>query len=522
MHHLKLEELTTEQKLGLTYCARPFRDADLEFTLELIKKRIIGSVQVPPKKTEYMRRIKEVADYPIIIVCDTETGFPVSQRQQIPLITLGACNKKEYYQVFAKSVVTEARAAGYNATWNPVTDILGANGPARVYRTFSDDVQRVCEASAAICEVYKRNGYMSCGKHYPGGRSHPYDSHMTPTVSESDEEDLKNHGLIPYKYLMDRGLLPSIMTSHRTLPKIDPDNAGTMSPKVQRLIRDMGWDGVCWTDSFAMMAVLQQYGEENVLGLAIAAGNDIVLPNYRSSVETSWNYLKKNYEDGLFTEERLNEAARRVIELQETLAAIPECVDVFTEEDQKLYDSIASASITAICDEGVPVAIEDNGKKRLFVILTPNDFNTQDEELFETTADTWYFPQKVAAQIRENFPDARIEYMPEFPHKKDNERVLVASTECDETIFITYCDTQAYLGTDGLTRRAEVVINCINMAGKLEGVVHFGNPFALEPLMHVKRKLFGYNMPGAQPCAIDALAGKQDAPGSLPVNCKFQ
>ena len=89
-------------------------------------------------------------------------------------------------------------------------------------------------------------------------------------------------------------------------------------------------------------------------------------------------------------------------------------------------------------------------------------------------------------------------------------------------MFITYCDTQAYLGTDGMTRRAEVVINCINMAGKLEGVVHFGNPFALEPLMHVKRKLFGYNMPGAQECAIDALAGKQDAPGSLPVNCNFQ
>ena len=48
------------------------------------------------------------------------------------------------------------------------------------------------------------------------------------------------------------------------------------------------------------------------------------------------------------------------------------------------------------------------------------------------------------------------------------------------------------------------------------------SPFALEPLMHVKRKLFGYNMPGAQECAIDALAGKQDAPGSLPVNCNFQ
>ncbi|MBR4863834.1 MAG: hypothetical protein IKU07_04595 [Oscillospiraceae bacterium] len=522
MYHFKLEEMTTEQKLGMTYCARPFRDADLEFTLKLIEKRLIGSVQVPPKKPEYMRRIKEVADYPIIIVCDTETGFPTSERQQIPLITLGACNKKEYYQVFAKSVVTDARKAGYNATWNPVTDIQGGNGPARVYRTFSDDVTRVCEASAAICEVYKRNGYMSCGKHYPGSRSHPYDSHMTPTVSDSDEEDLQNRGLVPYKYLMERDLLPSIMTSHRKIPAIDPVNAGTMSPKIQRMIRDLGWDGVCWSDSFAMMAILQQYGEDKYMGIAIAAGNDIVLPNYRTSVETSWNDLKKNYEDGMFTEERLNEAARRVIALQEKLAEIPECVDVFTEEDQKLYDSIAAASITAVCDEGVPAALEQNDKSKLFVILTPNDFKAGEEEMFETTADTWYFPKKVAARIQENFPGARIEYLPEFPHKKDNERVLVASTQCDEVVFVTYCDTQAYLGTDGMTRRAEVVIDCINMAGKLEGVVHFGNPYALEPLQHVKRKLFGYNMPGAQECAIDALAGKIPAPGSLPVNCKFK
>jgi len=522
MHHLKLEELTLEQKLGMTYCARPFKESDIDFTIDLIKKRMIGSVQVPPTKPHLMKRILETADYPIIIACDTETGYPQSEKQQIPLVTLSACNKPEYYEVFAKAVVTDARAAGYNATWGPVIDINNGNGPARVYRSFSDDTMRVCKAAEVICQVYKRNGYMSCGKHYPGSRSHPYDSHMAPTVSDSDEEDLKNRGLVPYKYLMDRGLLPSIMTSHRMIPKIDPENAGTMSPKVLKLIRDMDWDGVCWTDSFAMMSILQQYGEENILGLAIAAGNDIVLPNYRTPVEVSWGHLMQNYKNGMITEERLNEAARRVIELQERLAEIPECVDVFTEEDQKLYDSIAAASITAICDEGVPTALEDNGKKRLFVILTPNDFNAKEEELFETTSKTWYFPQRIAKRIRENFPDARIEYLPEYPHNKDNERVLVASTQCDEVIFVTWCETCAYLGTDCMTRRAEMVVDCINMAGKLEAVVHFGNPFALEPLQHVKRKLFGYNMPGAQECAIDALAGKIPAEGSLPFNCKFQ
>lgn len=517
---LKLEELTLEQKLGMLYCARAFNERDLEFALTLIKKRALGSIQISPTKPNFMKRVLETADYPIIIVCDTETGFPTSKKQPIPLAALAACDKPEYYEVFAKAVATEARAAGYNATWNPVTDVLHCNGPIKVYRLFSDDVDRVCRAAEEICKVYKRNGYMSCGKHYPGGKDSPYDSHMAPVPSNYTEEQLHSCDLIPYKYLMDRGLLPSVMTTHSTFRNIDPDNAGTMSPKVQGMIREMGWDGVCWTDSFGMMAVLQKYGEENVLGLAIAAGNDIVLPNYRTPAEVTFGHLVENYQRGMFSEERLNESARRVIELQNKLDEIPEAVDVFTEEDQRLYDSIARACITAVCDEGVSPVL-DSSTKKLFVVVTPNAFDPN-EEMLETVMDVWYYPQQIADKIRQSFPDAAVEFIPEFPAKKDNERILVTSTQYDEVVFVTYCETQPYLGTDGLTRRIEAVINALSLAGRLSTVVHFGNPFAMEELPHVKRKIFGYTMPDSQLHAIDALAGELTPQGSLPFNVKFR
>ena len=519
MKELKFEELSVEQKLGMLYCARIFSDRDLEFALGLIKKRALGSVQIMPTRPEYMKKVLEVADYPIIIVCDTETGFPTSKKQPIPLITLAACDKPEYYEVFAKAIVTEARAAGYNATWNPAIDVM-RNKSLMVYRKLFDDPERVAKAAEVICQVYKRNGYMSCGKHYPGGNDNRYDGHMTSVPSRCTVEDLQNFDLVPYKYLMDRGLLPSIMTRHAVYQNIDPDHAGTMSPKVQRIIRDMGWDGVCWTDSFGMMAVLQKYGEENILGLAIAAGNDIVLPNYRTPAEVTFGHLIENYERGMFSEERLNESAGRVLRLQNELAKIPQAVDVFTEEDQRLYDSIASASITAVCDEGVSITL-DKDTKKLFVVVTPNSFDPN-EELLETALGTWYYPNRIAERIRENFPDAAIEFIPEFPAKPDNERVLVASTKFDEVVFVTYCDTQPYLGTDCLTRRIEAVIDSLNMAGRLSTVVHFGNPTALETLQHVKRKIFGYIMPDAQPCAIDAIAGKQGAEGTLPFKVNFQ
>lgn len=522
---LKLEELTLEQKLGMCYCARPMTEEDLEFTLELLRKRLVGSVQVPIRKPEFMKRIREVADYPVILVCDTEVGFPPSEKQAVPPMTLAACDKDELYEVFGKAVATDARSAGYNATWGPVIDVLyNGHSPISVFRMLSDDPHRVGQIAEIICKVYKRNGYMSCGKHYPGGKKPAKmavsDSHMSPTSRCSTTQELLQECLIPYRYLMERDLLPSIMTTHSVFDNIDPGEAGTMSKKVQSIIREFGWDGVCWSDSFAMMSVVQQYGEDKVLGLAIDAGNDIVLPNYRTPVEVSWNYLKQNYADGMFTEERLNEAARRVLTLMNTLAQIPECVDVFSEEDQKLYDSIAKECITAVCDEGVSPQLDPNTKK-LFVVMTPVDFN-EEEELFETTAAQWFYPKRVAEKIRQEFPDAAIEFIPEFASNKDNERVLVASSECDETVFISFCDTKAYMGTDCLTRRAEALINALIRANKLAALVHFGNPFAVEPIEHNPRKIFGYTMPESQMYAIDVLKGKCEAHGKLPFKVQLQ
>ena len=518
---LKQDQLTLEQKLGMCYCARPLTEEDLAFTLKLVKKRCVGSVQVPPRKPHFMKKIREVADYPVILVCDTETGFPGSDKQAVPPMTLVACDKDEIYEVFGKAIATDARKAGYNATWGPVVDVLyNGHGPISVFRKLSDDPERVGQITEIICKVYKRNGYMSCGKHYPGGKRVGGDSHMGPTKAVFTVEELRKDALVPYKYLMERDLLPSIMTTHATYENIDPENSGTMSKKVQGIIREFGWDGVCWSDSFAMMAILQKYGEEKILGLAIAAGNDIVLPNYRTPVEVSWGHLMQNYADGMISGERLEEAVRRVLKLMNDLAKTPECVDVFTQEDQELYDSIARECITAVCDEGVSPALDPNTKK-LFVVMTPMNFN-EEEELFETTSAQWYFPKRIADKIRTEFPDAKIEFIPEYASNKDNERVLVASSDCQDVVFVSFCETKAYLGTDCMTRRAESLINAFVRADKLAALVHFGNPFAAEPVFHNPRKIFGYTMPDSQLHAIDVLKGKCEAHGKLPFKVKLQ
>ena len=515
---LKFEELTVEQKLGMVLCARKFSGADEDnvgFIVELIKNHALGCVQLNANLHEVNQRILEAADYPLLVFNDTERGFPTSTLPKVPLVSLAACDNPAYYRSFARCIARDAKAAGFNGTWGPVIDTTHGDGPCKVHRTFSDDPEKVGETAEIIAEVFREYGYLSTGKHYPSPDHGPVDTHMAGAYSNDTPEDLFAGSLKPYLYLMDRGLLPCIMTGHTTLTKIDPDYPASLSKKVIDLIRERGFDGLCFTDSFAMMGILQKYGEENVYGLAIAAGNDIVLPNYRTDTRRCYEMLKKNFEDGMLPMERLDEAVRRVLKAQEFVAAGEDFVVPASKADEDALYAVARDCITAVTDEGVSAKLPDSGKKRLFIIVTQNDFkpNPDDQEI---TDGKWYYPDRIAKKIHEEFPDARIEYLPEFPQASHNERVLVAATGCDEVVFVTFCTTSAYLGTDCLTRRVESVINSLLLSGKVEAVVHFGNPYALCPIHHVKRRIFGYLIPESQLHAIEVLSGRLEAKGKLP------
>lgn len=524
MKNLRLEELTTEQKLGMLLCARSFAQndpEDLEFTLGLIRNHALGCVQVPIGRTDIMEKVKAAADYPIIIIADMEMGYPKSELPPIPMMALSACDRPEYYRAFARSVVTDAKKAGYNGMWGPVIDVLLTNGPCKVYRDFSDDPLEVARAAEEIAQVCANNHFLSCGKHYPGGDFGDIDTHMANVASATTRDELINKTLVPYLKLMEKGLLPTIMSGHGTHADIDPDLPASLSKKTIDLIRDRGFDGVCFTDSFAMMAILQKYGEENVLGMAIAAGNDIVLPNYRSTNRRSYELLCRNYADGAFSEERLNQAVRRVLAAQAFVGQEPEQPDLLTDTDVENYYAIGRDCITAITDEGVDVALPVDNKDRLFVIVGDKSDVEAGKVKGEAIARNWYCPDLIEQRIQEDFPEAEIAWLPEYADANDNDRVLVAATRHKEVVVVCYCTTRPYLGTDCMTRRAEAMINALIYSGKVSAVVHFGNPFAQQPIKHVPRRLFGYMMPQSQQYAIDVLAGKLPARGRLPFNVEL-
>lgn len=516
---MNIKNMTLDEKLGMVLCARRFEEEDMEFILELVPKRALGSVQGHAAEPGPLHRILATADYPIIVVNDAEQGFPTTKLPQIPLNALSACNNPEYCRAFAKGIVNDAKNAGFNATWGPVIDILDCDGPIKVGRTFSDDKERVTNLAEIICSVFADNNFLACGKHFPGSYGLDIDTHMREGVCEFSKEYIIEHNLYPYIKLNEKGLLPTAMVGHTVYKNLDPDYPASISKKTIDIIRDLGFDGVMYTDSFGMMGILQKFGEENIYGMAIAAGNDIILPNYRTPFKKCFELLKKNFEDGLFSEERLDEAVRRVLKAQEIVGAKPQNPTVFTEEDRKMLENVARDCITAVTD-GRPAALDKESKK-LFVIMTENIFEQPEGYNAEFAVLPWYYPEKIADRIRENFPGAGVEFIPEFSNWNDHERVLSRATAFDEVVAVTFCNTKCYMGTDGLTRRAESWINALSYSDKISAVVHFGNPYALKNIKNVPRRIFGYTIPDSQLHAMDVLAGKTQARGKIPFDIDF-
>ena len=514
---LTIEQMTPEQKLGRVLCFRRTHLAeDLDFTLEMIKKEACGCVQVhlTDKTRALTEKLRAAADYPLLIVNDTERGYPPSGLPLLSPITLGACGNPEAVRLFGAAIAKYARADGLTGTWSPVLDIhRNPDDILSTARHAGDSVEAVTAFGRELLTAFASYHFGGGAKHFPGGHCNGGDTHISEGVNRISREELVRVDLAPYRTLWHEGLLTSIMVDHGIYPEIDPDYPASLSKKVIGLIRDEGFDGLLYTDSLAMMGILQKYGEANAMVLALSAGNDIILPNYRTPSREVYEMMLDAYRAGRISDERLDEAVRHVMAEEARCARVPEDPIPVPENMAEVLENIVRDSITADCREGVTPAI-DPKRRRLFIVLTPQDY--VEGPIGEIAAGKWYDPARIKAEILENFPNAEIVTLPEFPNANQNDTVLTAATKHDEVVFVTFCTAGCYVGDDGLTRRVETVIGALAASGKLAAHVHFGNPLALRRVARVDRRIYGYNAALAGKYAFLVLAGKLPARGVKP------
>ena len=517
---LKLEELTIEQKIGQLFVVRNYvDDEDRAFVYEMLEKRAVGGVQVRVNEDcmAETARVQSHADYPVLICADMERGFPLSPYQIPSMLSLGiTCDEELAYQVGAVTAI-EAKRHGYNTVWGPVVDLKNGNAMCKIPRILGSDPDHVAKMGTALLKGYCDNGMVASAKHWPIPLDEVKDGHAFKSLSEMTEQDILDVVIKPYLHAMKEGTLPAVMSGHYFFPKIDDTYPATLSEKLIGILRNQGYDGLIFTDSFAMVGILHRFGAAACYGLAIKAGNDMVLPNYRDSFKTSYNQMLQAFNDGVFTEAQLNEAVRRVIAAQ-TLTMKEASAPQVSEYQKECIRRVAMDGICLKKDADVPTALDKNTKK-LFVVMVENVYRNEDgfvNEISDGVGLEGMLPQ-IRQSILSRFPGSQIRVICEFPSVPQTEGVCSASTHADEVIYMTYCSSGAYRIGENLT---ENVVNMMeSMCDKISAVIHLGNPYAMERIPHVPRVIMSV---GSNRDSIDntyaVLAGEYEPKGQMPLN----
>ena len=538
MKELKFEELSLKQKLGMVTCGlipcEGRTDENDEYVLEMIRNHELGCVWVNPSTRDVddiMARIKEAADYPILIMTDAESGFDDYKIGKHN--ALGMADNEELAYTFGKLTGIQARKMGYNVVCNPILDsinyagICGSN-----VRCIGSDKERIAKLATAEAKGMRDGGVLTVGKHYPspskkrhvGGRT--IDPHMAESKGYETKEELIENCLYAYMELYNAGVLDGIMTSHVKMVNIDDEYPTSLSKKVINIIREQGYDGFIVTDALSMMGVVAKFGLTDPKGMCIEAGNDLSL--IWTKTKTGFEAVCDCYERGLISDEMLDAAVKRILAAQHKVMELEPKFTEISDEDKKNFDRISTDGIYARVDEGLPTGISKDGK-HYFMVLTGNETQINDAGKVDvaTFADNiwyggWYDTKRILEKIAENFPNSDSIAIREYPTPNEVQHALQEAAKYDDVIFITYQDAAAYAGRECLTPRVVSMIDCLQITDTVSTVVHFGNPYVLEDLVHIPRIIIGSCAKPSVDAAFEVLLGNYPAKGSLTYDVNFE
>ena len=526
---LKFEDLTVEQKLGMAMVGHTYNrwndndsEENIQYVIDMIKDHKLGAIWVDAfKREEIMARIKEVADYPILIMTDAESGFVDERTPKIGYHNaIGTCNTIEGAYAFGKVTAVNARNAGYNVVCDPVLDMTKGNATCgTTVRCIGSDKHRVTELAIAEAQGMHDGGVLTVGKHFPSAPGNPMiDSHMAENCSDVTREELIDYYLYPYLELSKRGLLDGIMTAHCRLTNIDPEYPASLSKKVIGLFRDLGFNGFTVTDALVMMGTAAKFGRDGSRGLAIEGGNDLALT--WTVNKDCYESLLKCYDEGIISDEMLDAAVIRVLETQHKVAMLKE-PGVITDEDVENFNKISKDGVFAKTDDGVSTELSKDGK-HFFVILTPNGAIKNGEINVDTMAKNWYNPHHISERIKESYPNSFIKFTSEFPGTGDGYYICEKNVDYDDIVFVSFTECLAYVGCENFAPRLISLFEALQITNRISTLVHFGNPFVLEDLPHIGRILIGGASTASVDATLDVLEGKYPAKGSLTYDIKFR
>ena len=261
----------------------------------------------------------------------------------------------------ARIIWNELKTLWINTNFAPVVDVnSNPSNPIIGIRSFSDNPETVSTYAEQYMSWLHSEWIISTLKHFPWHGDTQTDTHTNLSIVEKTYDELKNTELIPFQYLINRGI-EMIMTAHIIYPNIENETyvskkdgnsykiPATLSKKILTdiLRKDMWFTGLIMTDALWMAAISEQFELTDTSIKAINAWVDILLMPFED------NYNKDDFENYIKTlankigkeisEDNINSSVRKILELKEKKGLLEPYVSPNLEENIKNAKNIVSS-----------------------------------------------------------------------------------------------------------------------------------------------------------------------------------
>ncbi len=172
-------------------------------------------------------------------------------------------------------LAAELRACGVDLSFTPVLDLEYGQSTVIGDRAFHRDPRVVTLLAKSVNHGLREAGMANCGKHFPGHGFVAADSHVAIPVDERDPKEILAEDAAPYGWL---GMsLSAVMPAHVIYPKFDKHPAGFSKKWLSLLRRELGFEGVIFSDDLSMEGASVAGTVVQGAHAALKAGCDMVL-----------------------------------------------------------------------------------------------------------------------------------------------------------------------------------------------------------------------------------------------------
>lgn len=276
-------------------------------------------------------------------------GFPRS----ITAAAMGKSPTLDSVRFYGEATAATLAGLGININFAPVVDL--ASNPdnpiiAKYGRAFSANEDSVALLAKEFIKAHHKMGVLTSLKHFPGHGSSKDDTHLgvADVTNTWNEKELK-----PYKELIDSGYADAVMTSHIVNKNLDKNGyPGTLSADILTgiLRKQLGFNGVVFTDDMQMHAIAKNFGLEEAIKLAINAGVDImtfsnnIYGSEERTVDRVHQIIRAMVQRGEISRSRIDESFRRIMRLKSKLDPSKDYYrEEFVKSQQKLQQKEEAA-----------------------------------------------------------------------------------------------------------------------------------------------------------------------------------